>query len=342
MRSLSGLVIFTVFVWFLGFYGCSVFQKSQTPPLTKQTDNISQIVSSIIELSEDSSVLILGEYQGNPESQKLTVALVKGLIHRENKFFFGLEIPSTSQNDLEKILVGEEPVCEEFISPIVDHPAYKEMLRELGMLQAKGVPLHIRAIDAPPSVQDRDGTMCRNVLVALDSGQYDRLVILVGNIHGIKHIVWAPEVSHNHQYLTGRLIQEGVKHRPHGEDWEDIEQAISFDRTPCNYGGFRTWFLCPRCWERVAVFYGAGKYFLCRHCYDLTYASQQENRADRLMRKARKIRERLGVGDALSEPILFKPKNMHQKTFDRLREEAEQAGNLGRIVASQKFGPGII
>jgi hypothetical protein len=56
------------------------------------------------------------------------------------------------------------------------------------------------------------------------------------------------------------------------------------------------------------------------------------------MRKARKIRARLGVGDALSEPILFKPKNMHQKTFDRLREEAEQAGSLGRIVAAQRFG----
>ena len=109
------------------------------------------------------------------------------------------------------IFVGEEPVCEKFISPVVGHPAYKEMLRELGMLKAKGAPLHIRAIDAPPSVKDRDGTMCCNVFVALDSGQYDRLVVLVGNIHGIKRIVWAPEVSHNPQYLAGRLIQEGVK-----------------------------------------------------------------------------------------------------------------------------------
>ena len=117
MRSLNGLVIFTVFVWFLGFYGCSVFQKSKTLPLTKQTDGISQIVSSIIELSEDSSVLILGEKHRNPESPKLTVALVNSLIHQGNKVFLGLEIPSTSQDDLERVLVGQEPVCEEFISP---------------------------------------------------------------------------------------------------------------------------------------------------------------------------------------------------------------------------------
>ena len=128
------------------------------------------------------------------------------------------------------------------------------------------------------------------------------------------------------------------RHRPHGGEWEDVEQDISFDRTQCNYGGYRTWFLCPRCWKRVALLYGAGKYFLCRHCYDLTYASQQESKPDRLMRKARKIRERLGASDNLSESILFKPKNMHQKTFDRLRREAEQADNLSWLIMGQRFG----
>ena len=120
MRSLNGLIIFTVFGWFLSFYGCSVFQKSHTPPSIKQPDGISQIVSAIVELSEDSSVLILGEKHGNPESQKLIVALVKSLIHQGNKVFLGLEIPSSSQDDLERILVGEELVCQEFVSPIVD------------------------------------------------------------------------------------------------------------------------------------------------------------------------------------------------------------------------------
>jgi hypothetical protein len=130
------------------------------------------------------------------------------------------------------------------------------------------------------------------------------------------------------------------RHWPHGGDWEDVEQSIYFDRTPCNYGGFRTWFLCPHCTRRVALIYGAGKCLLCRHCYDLTYANEQENRADRLMRKARKIRERLGLGDDLTEPILFKPKNMHQKTFDRLRREAEHANNLSWVIAGQRFGWG--
>ena len=88
------------------------------------------------------------------------------------------------------------------------------------------------------------------------------------------------------------------RHRPHGGEWEPVEQVISFDRTSCNYGGHRTWFLCPRCWKRVAVLYGAGKYFLCRHCYDLAYGSQQESPPFRLLRKAQKIRACLGGSES--------------------------------------------
>lgn len=127
------------------------------------------------------------------------------------------------------------------------------------------------------------------------------------------------------------------RHRSRGGEWENVEQVVLFDLTPCNFGGHRTWLLCPRCWQRVAVLYGAGKYFWCRHCYNLTYSSQQESRADRLMRKARKIRARLGASNSFMEPILFKPKNMHQKTFDRLRKEADNASNLSMVIMGQRL-----
>jgi hypothetical protein len=136
---------------------------------------------------------------------------------------------------------------------------------------------------------------------------------------------------------AGRMILN-YRHRSNGGDWETVEQAIAFDRTSCNYGGHRTWFRCPRCWKRVAVLYGAGKYFLCRHCHNLVYGSQQEGRVDRLMRKARKIRRRLGASNNLMVPILFKPKNMHQKTFDRLRKEADRANNLSWLIMGQRLG----
>lgn len=128
------------------------------------------------------------------------------------------------------------------------------------------------------------------------------------------------------------------RHRLSKGEWEPVEQRISFDRTRCNYGGFRWWFLCPRCYRRVAVLYGAGKYFLCRHCHGLTYGSQQETMADRLMRKARKIRKQLGGGNSLADPFPLKPKNMHWETYHRLRYEAERANYASCLIWGKLLG----
>jgi len=111
------------------------------------------------------------------------------------------------------------------------------------------------------------------------------------------------------------------RYRVNDGQWTDVEDWILFDWTPCNFGGYRWWFRCPECNRRVAILYGAGKYFLCRHCYDLSYVSRQSDPLDRLMIKARKIRRRLGASDVLIEPIASKPKGMHWQTFNRLRAE---------------------
>jgi hypothetical protein len=116
-----------------------------------------------------------------------------------------------------------------------------------------------------------------------------------------------------------------------GGAFEQIKDEIFFDWTPCNYGGYRQCFLCPRCKRRVAVIYRR-KYYRCRHCYNLTYYSQQESKSDRLMRKAKKIRIRLGASQNLTVPVLLKPKYMHQKTFDRLRKETDDASNRLLII----------
>ncbi len=123
-----------------------------------------------------------------------------------------------------------------------------------------------------------------------------------------------------------------------GADKEQIEQTVCFDRTPCHFGGYRQWFLCPGCGKRVALLYGAGKYFLCRHCYDLTYSCKQEQPVDRYMRKARRIRSRLGASDNLGEPIWQKPKGMHWRTFERLKNKADTANECSWRIMGRRFG----
>lgn len=120
-------------------------------------------------------------------------------------------------------------------------------------------------------------------------------------------------------YLTQvNSLTLNYRYRENGGEWENVKQKIPFDRTPCNYGGFRKWFKCPHCFRRFAILYGAGKYFYCRNCYNLTYGSQQERELERKARKADKIRDRMGWRPGFLDGIGPKPKGMHWRTYKRL------------------------
>jgi len=116
--------------------------------------------------------------------------------------------------------------------------------------------------------------------------------------------------------VDGCLVVE-YRCRQRGTDaWEDIRQVITLEWTPCHYGGQRPWLRCPRCQRRVAVLCGYDRLFLCRHCYRLPYTSQHETRLDRLYRKMRKLQTRIG------HQYARKPKGMHWRTWERLRDQA--------------------
>jgi hypothetical protein len=112
-----------------------------------------------------------------------------------------------------------------------------------------------------------------------------------------------------------------------GGEWEDVREPVLLSWTVCNFGGERPWFIRPGagCGRRVAVLYGPGKYFLCRHCYDLTYESQRENAMHRALRRAQTIRERLGGSANMMKPFPEKHKGMHWKTCERLWWEHHEA-----------------
>ena len=117
------------------------------------------------------------------------------------------------------------------------------------------------------------------------------------------------------------------------EEWHSIEEPVSLTWTDCNFGGQRPWFRCPKCNKGVAVLYGLGRYFLCRHCYGVTYYSRCEGWYDRLLRKDRKICRQLNSDGNDDTPDGFKPKGMHCKTYDRLCREREKLGaGMARYV----------
>jgi hypothetical protein len=126
--------------------------------------------------------------------------------------------------------------------------------------------------------------------------------------------------------------------RINNEDWIPVRETIELDKTHCNYGGHRTWMVCPRCRRRVAVLCSVNSVFRCRICLRLAYSSQGEGRHDRLLRQARKRRDRMNASHDLSEPVWRKPKGMHWKTFERLKDEADWYSDKALMVIAQKFG----
>jgi len=119
-----------------------------------------------------------------------------------------------------------------------------------------------------------------------------------------------------------------------GGEWEDVEETVHIVRIPCRFGGSRPFLICPgvvngiSCGRRVAKLYGRGRYFLCRDCYRLSHASQSEGAWDRALRRANKIRQRLGGDPGMAAPFPKKPKGMWRRTYERLRETALEAEML--------------
>jgi hypothetical protein len=112
-----------------------------------------------------------------------------------------------------------------------------------------------------------------------------------------------------------------------GGEWEDVREPVALTWTACNFGGERPWFVCPGagCGRRVALLYGPGRYFLCRYCYELVYESQSEHKMHRALRRAQRIRERLGGSANMTKPFPEKPKGMHWRTYERLWWEHHEA-----------------
>ena len=150
---------------------------------------------------------------------------------------------------------------------------------------------------------------------------------------------WSVGRNSYHSSVSGVVHGDHLvlKYRHRGA--EDIEQRVDFTWTDCNYGGQRVWFSCPDCGRRCAVIYSRGKYFSCRVCCNLSYNSQCQTVMDRCFDKANNLREKIGaeVGSSHRLP-LFKPKYMHQKTWDKIRWEIERLEHRGWAEMGQKMG----
>jgi len=90
----------------------------------------------------------------------------------------------------------------------------------------------------------------------------------------IGYQVWGADGLPQRVKLAYNLIQTG----------QDLAYYVELTTSPLPWGGVRYWFVCPLvndgrpCGRRVGALYlpPGGRYFGCRHCYELTYEAAQE------------------------------------------------------------------
>jgi hypothetical protein len=100
-----------------------------------------------------------------------------------------------------------------------------------------------------------------------------------------------------------------------------VDDKIFLATSRPTFGGLRWWFMCPQLNRRVRKLYlpRSGRHFWSRHAYELAYASQRETKFDRALRRARKLRLRLG-GDPADDECPDKPPRMRWATYNRLMD----------------------
>lgn len=144
-----------------------------------------------------------------------------------------------------------------------------------------------------------------------------------------------------------RVDIRGVKFDGNGTivniDVGDYQQTVHLTQTPCHYGNWRNWFICPHCSRGVAVLYLGGSGLGCRKCYRLVYAIENKTKSDRAIDSGFKIRDRLGWrGGFIGDTGSGKPKGMHWTTFKKLvaRHDDYAAAVFGGIgvYIGRRFG----
>jgi hypothetical protein len=125
--------------------------------------------------------------------------------------------------------------------------------------------------------------------------------------------------------------------------WEDVAEIIPIVHLRCRFGGSRAYFICPGphdgtdCGRRITKLRLSRRYFLCRHCNALAYASQYEQPWQRALRRANKLKQRLGIGVGVGEPFPDKPRGMWARTYGQLLNEILQAEILANEAQTNRF-----
>ena len=120
---------------------------------------------------------------------------------------------------------------------------------------------------------------------------------------------------------------EGLLKVSYSYKGEPRHKLIEISYSSCNYGGQRSWLVCPipSCNKRAGVLFVYQGYFICRRCTGLLYSSQHATANWRATERMWKMRAKHGIkrGDLRPPYTIARPKGKHHLTHQRDIERLE-------------------
>ncbi len=115
-----------------------------------------------------------------------------------------------------------------------------------------------------------------------------------------------------------------LRHSIRTDDGAEVEYRVALTRSPCRFGGWRWWWICPNSGARVFKLFlpRGGRRFLSRRAYRLGYLSQRLSSLDRAHRAREKAERRLSWTDD-GEPC--PAPGMRRRAFERFVARWEKA-----------------
>jgi hypothetical protein len=160
---------------------------------------------------------------------------------------------------------------------------------------------------------------------ALTVGRLYRAGVLGGGWHGTwqwthegERAAWITIDGGRNRILLRYQVRSGT------DEWRAVERPVGILWRPCRFGGERPYFSCPGCHRAVLQLFAVAAYFACRHCARLTYPSCRENEEGRTLRRAMKLRKRLGAEAENHAELPERPKYMHKRTYERIIAEIRE------------------
>jgi len=189
-----------------------------------------------------------------------------------------------------------------------------------------------------------DSKATTNSYLCIDIRQWKRKKLLTQNNSFISRWKYNEMTTSIQVDVASNLENVIINHhsRNNLEKQKSISYKVQIEWTACNLGGQRPWFICPLkvCGKKVAILYG-GNVFACRNCYNLVYQCQRETIGDRASRQADKIRDKLKWMPGILNGEELKPKRMHWKTFNRLKDKHNYLVYIALLEAQARFGINI-